>query len=101
MMPARDLLFAAASQESTWQRLGALALAQNQVRVLCLPVEALMDRCLPAGFRQAIFPGGRGRVPAGKADGRLSTPDGWLVEGRAMRGSILDVFPQPTGGPAH
>ncbi len=104
MMPARDLLFsrAAASQESTWQRLCALfALAQNQVRVLCLPVEALMDRCLSAKvFRQAIFSLGEGdefppeKLMAGLLHAGYERVA--LVEGRgqcAMRGSILDVFP--------
>ncbi|MEA5013246.1 MAG: transcription-repair coupling factor [Candidatus Limiplasma sp.] len=104
LMPPRELLFsrAAASQESTWQRLGTLfALAQNQVRVLCLPIEALMDRCLPAEvFRQSIFSLAEGKdfPPEKLMAGLLHA--GYervaMVEGRgqcAMRGSILDVFP--------
>jgi len=104
MLPPRELLFsrAAASQESTWQRLTALfALAENKVRVLCLPIEALMDRCLPADvFRSAILTLAEGaEFPPDKLmDGLLRA--GYervaMVEGRgqcAMRGSIVDVFP--------
>ncbi|MCL1855296.1 MAG: transcription-repair coupling factor, partial [Clostridia bacterium] len=104
-LPPRELLFsrAAASRESTWQRLAALSELReprNSLKVLCLPVEALMDRCLPPEAFEA--------ASLRLAEGAEHPPDRLLrrllsagyervdiVEGPgqcAARGSILDVF---------
>ena len=51
MLPARDIQFsrAAASQESTWQRLHVLSdAAGGRLRVLCASAEGVLDRCCPA-----------------------------------------------------
>jgi len=120
-LPPRELFFsrAAASRESTWQRLAALSELRGcrsasgnpppegpsqentKIKVLCLPVETLMDRCLPP----EIFDNATIRL----AEGMEHPPDQLLrrllsagyervamVEGPgqcAMRGSILDLFP--------
>ncbi|NLI22895.1 MAG: hypothetical protein GX418_15280, partial [Clostridiales bacterium] len=69
-LPVRDVQFsrAAASQESTWQRLGALdEAAAGRLSVLCVSAESALDRCCPvstsaawaaaaAGSRAAHFP---------------------------------------------
>lgn len=104
VLPARDVQFsrAAMSRESTWQRLAVLdALSQGKIRVLCAPVEALLDRCAPAGrFREAVIALAEGdRFVPDRLIRRLME-NGYervpLVEGQgqcAMRGSIVDVFP--------
>ncbi len=104
LLPPRELLFsrAAASQESTWQRLSALfAMTQNQVKLLCLPVESLMDRCLPGeAFLGATVEVSEGAAlrPEKLLQDLLSA--GYervaLVEGRGQcgqRGNLVDVFP--------
>ena len=57
MLPARDVQFsrAAASQESTWQRLHVLGEAANgRLHVLCVSAEGMLDRCLCANrFQKA------------------------------------------------
>lgn len=104
MLPPRELQFsrAAASQESTWQRLQVLStLMTGRIRVLCLPIEGMTDRLLPAQlFRDAILRVGEGKsIPPEKLLTHL-IQSGYervaMVEGRgqcAMRGSIVDVFP--------
>ncbi|NCB06164.1 MAG: hypothetical protein EOM69_11695 [Clostridia bacterium] len=104
MLPTRDIQFsrAAASQESTWQRLQVLSeAADGRLRVLCASAEGVLDRCCPIQRFQAatihlseggayaplvllekLVRGGYERVP--------------MVEGKgqcAMRGAILDVYP--------
>ena len=103
-LPARDIQFsrAAASQESTWQRLHVLGdLLTGKIRILCLPIEALCDRLPPAEvFRKATLSLAEGqRFPPERLIAQLMQ-NGYervpMVEGRgqcAMRGSILDVFP--------
>ncbi|MDD3214408.1 MAG: CarD family transcriptional regulator, partial [Eubacteriales bacterium] len=104
MLPARDVQFsrAAASQESTWQRLSVLDDAvNNRLSVLCVSAECALDRCCDAKrFRQAA-------VTLNEGDGVSPTllmnqlvKNGYervpMVEGKgqcAMRGDILDVFP--------
>ena len=104
VLPPRDMQFsrAAMSRESTWQRLKVLdAMASGGIRVLCLSVEALLDRCAPVRrFRQAAISLNEGeRHPPEQLMQRLIAC-GYervaMVEGQgqcAMRGSILDVFP--------
>ena len=104
VLPPRDHQFsrAAMSRESTWQRLSVLDnLVSGQVRVLCLSIEALLDRCAPAErFRRCVITLNEGeRHPPEMLMQRLLA-GGYervaMVEGQgqcAMRGSILDVFP--------
>lgn len=104
MLPARDLQFsrAAASQESTWQRLSVLEDATaGRLQVLCVSAEGVLDRCCNADrFRKAAIRLAEGdrSEPAAIID-RL-VQNGYervpMVEGKgqcAMRGAILDVFP--------
>jgi transcription-repair coupling factor (superfamily II helicase) len=104
VLPARDVQFsrAAASQESTWQRLSVLEeAAEGRLNVLCVSAEAALDRCAPvARFRAAAV-----RLAEGDALSPVALIDtlvrnGYervpMVEGKgqcAMRGDILDVFP--------
>ncbi len=103
-LPTRDVQFsrAAASQESTWQRLQVLGDAANgRLRVLCTSAEGLLDRCMPATRFQAstiTLAEGITAEPTSLIDrlikmGYERVP---MVEGKgqcAMRGAILDVFP--------
>ncbi len=103
-LPPREIQFsrAASSQESTWQRLSALSdVLSGKTRILCLSVEALADRLLPAQvFQTATLCLAEGeRFPPDKLVRRL-VESGYervpMVEGRgqcAVRGAILDVFP--------
>jgi transcription-repair coupling factor (superfamily II helicase) len=104
MLPARDVQFsrAAASQESTWQRLGVLTDAANgNLNVLCVSAEGALDRCSPAQrFRKASIRLAEGSVVSPTALVERLVKCGYervsLVEGKgqcAMRGDILDVFP--------
>ncbi|MDD6041426.1 MAG: transcription-repair coupling factor [Clostridia bacterium] len=104
VLPARDVQFsrAAMSRESTWQRLSVLdQLVQGRVRVLCASLDALLDRCAPAGrFRRAVITVTEGERHAPDQLIRRLMENGYervpMVEGQgqcAMRGSILDVFP--------
>ena len=104
MLPTRDVQFsrAAASQESTWQRLSVLdKAASGSLKVLCISMEGALDRCCaperylnaeirltesgsasPVGLIEQLVKNGYERVP--------------MVEGKgqcAMRGSIVDIFP--------
>ena len=103
-LPPRDVQFsrAASSRESTWERLRALSmLAHGTARVLCVSVDALMDRCAP----KARFVASELTLSEGDQHPpeRLMTEllgCGYervpMVEGRgqcAMRGAIIDVFP--------
>ena len=103
-MPAREIQFsrAAMSRESSWQRLQTLSrLSEGKVRVLCLTVEALLDRCPdPDRFRRNMITLKEGDTL--RREGLLSAllAGGYervaMVEGRgqcALRGEILDVFP--------
>lgn len=104
MLPARDVQFsrAAASQESTWQRLHVLGeAAGGHLRVLCISAEGLLDRCVCASrFKAATVTVTEGSAcdPVRLIDGLVKS--GYervpMVEGKgqcAMRGAILDVFP--------
>ncbi|MEA4928658.1 MAG: transcription-repair coupling factor [Candidatus Limiplasma sp.] len=104
MLPARDVQFsrAAASQESTWQRLQVLGdAAAGRVKVLCLSAEGILDRCSSAArFRDAAVRLAEGRTAPLTALLDHLTRMGYervpMVEGKgqcAVRGSILDVFP--------
>ncbi len=104
MLPTRDIQFsrAAASQESTWQRLHVLGEAANgRLDVLCISAEGLLDRCLCAEhFKNAAvtLTEGGSYSPTRLIEGLVKS--GYervpMVEGKgqcAMRGAILDVFP--------
>ncbi|HNX61465.1 MAG TPA: transcription-repair coupling factor [Candidatus Limiplasma sp.] len=104
MLPTRDVQFsrAAASQESTWQRLGVLEeAAAGRLRILCLSAEGALDRCCPVErFRSASLSLNESQTisPTRLVD-RL-VQNGYervpMVEGKgqcAIRGDILDVFP--------
>ena len=104
MLPTRDVQFsrAAASQESTWQRLGVLEeAAAGRLRILCLSAEGALDRCCPVErFRGASLSLNESQTisPTRLVD-RL-VQNGYervpMVEGKgqcAIRGDILDVFP--------
>ena len=104
MLPTRDVQFsrAAASQESTWQRLQVLGEAtDNQLRVLCVSAEGILDRCSNAQrFRKAALRIIEGGTYATTSIVEQLVKYGYervpMVEGKgqcAMRGSILDVFP--------
>ena len=104
VLPPRDIQFsrAAMSRESTWQRLSVLdAMAAGKVQVLCLSVEALLDRCAPVKrFRQAVLSLAEGERHPPEQLMQTLIASGYervaMVEGQgqcAMRGSILDVFP--------
>ena len=102
-LPAREAQFsrAAASRESTWQRLNVLdAVASGRIRVLCASVESLLWRCAPrkrfAGAAITLSEGDR--YPPDRLIQTL-LQNGYervsMVEGQgqcAMRGSIVDVF---------
>ena len=102
--PAREIQFsrAAASQESTWQRLHVLGdILSGKVHVLCLSIDALCDRLPPADlFRlSTISVKEGGSIPPDQLMKRL-LQGGYervsIVEGHgqcAMRGAIVDVFP--------
>ena len=104
VLPAREIQFsrAAASQESTWQRLQALGdLLTGDVHILCLSIESLLDRLPPVElFRESTLSLKEGEsFPPERLLQRL-LQCGYervsMVEGRgqcAMRGAILDVFP--------
>lgn len=104
MLPTRDVQFsrAAASHESTWQRLQVLGeAASGRLRVLCVSAEGMLDRCPPAHrFKTATITLSEGS-PCNPHElverlirmGYERVP---MVEGKgqcAMRGAILDVFP--------
>lgn len=104
MLPTRDVQFsrAAASQESTWQRLQVLSdAAAGRVRVLCVSAESMLDRCCQAErFKAAAIPVTEGGacVPTTLMERliRAGYERVSMVEGKgqcAMRGAILDVFP--------
>lgn len=104
LLPARDIQFsrAAASRESTWQRIQVLdSLVNGKTRVLCASVDSLLDRCVPpARFRAAVLTVAEGERHAPDRLMAALIGNGYervpMVEGRgqcAMRGSILDVFP--------
>ncbi|MCE5342545.1 MAG: transcription-repair coupling factor [Eubacteriales bacterium] len=104
MLPARDVQFsrAAASQESTWQRLGVLEdAAAGRLTVLCVSAEGALDRCSPAQrYRHAGVHLTEGGSASPTALVEQLVKCGYervsMVEGKgqcAMRGDILDVFP--------
>ena len=104
MLPTRDVQFsrAAASQESTWQRLAVLdEAAAKRLNVLCVSAEGALDRCCAVErYRMAsirIFEGGTCSptelIAQLVKNGYERVP---MVEGKgqcAMRGAILDVYP--------
>ncbi len=103
-LPVRDVQFsrAAASQESTWQRLFVLEeAAEGRLNVLCVSAESVLDRCVPkARFRAAAVRIAEGNALSPVALIDALTRNGYervpMVEGKgqcAMRGDILDVFP--------
>lgn len=104
MIPPREAQFsrAASSQESTWQRIAmAHSLLSHKARVLCLPIESLMNRMpAPGRFRSATFTLTEGERHEPTALIEALVKNGYervpMVEGKgqcAMRGAILDVFP--------
>lgn len=103
-LPVRDVQFsrAAASQESTWQRLGALdEAAAGRLSVLCVSAESALDRCCPpARYRAATVRLREGGAFSPVTLIELLVKNGYervpMVEGRgqcAIRGAILDVYP--------
>ena len=104
MLPTRDVQFsrAAASQESTWQRLHVLGeAAGGRLRVLCVSAEGLSDRCPSAArFKAATIPIAEGGTCQPNDLIARLVQSGYervpMLEGKgqcAMRGAILDVFP--------
>ena len=104
----RQFVRAAASHESEWQRMTALeGVLQGQVRVLCVPADALLWRMTPPVLIEIMtltLQVGDVIAPGTLID-RL-TEAGYervdMVEGRgqcALRGAIVDVYP-PTAADA-
>ena len=104
ILPPRDIEFsrATSSRESTYQRLDALdKLASSESKILCVSVEALLDRCAskkqfqlatltlnvgekipPSALLKHLLSVGYERLP--------------MVEGRgqcSIRGALVDIFP--------
>ena len=101
-MRERQFARAAASRESEWQRLGVLERAhRGQVRILCIPSDALLWRLTPPALVEKLTVSLRvgDTVEPALLIGQLIEA-GYervdMVEGRgqcALRGAIVDVFP--------
>ena len=103
-LPPRDIQFsrAAVSRESTYTRLETLnRLATKQTQILCLSIEAMLDRCASkeAFLRYALTLEEGKRAPLEDILSKLITM-GYerlpMVEGKgqfSLRGDLLDIYP--------